>query len=284
MGYTNIREMLEGAQKGGYAIGAFNIVNYLTACAVVDAAQQLKTPVILQTSVSVIKKIGLKPLIDMLRPMAERADVPVAIHLDHSDNVDLIKACIDSGWSSVMVDGSRRSFEENVRLTKQIREYARTRNVTVEGGLGAIESVEDVAVAHKRKGLFADPAKSLIFMERTGIDAFAPAIGTYHGLYSVQPEIDFDRLMQINDLKRTFLVIHGGTGLTGETCRRLIASGASKINVSTAIKIAYIEAFREYLGNYPNQYNPLISDAFVLEKVINVAKEYMGKFNSVNVV
>ncbi|WP_369693286.1 ketose-bisphosphate aldolase [Acetobacterium wieringae] len=278
MSYVNMKTILEDARKNRYAVGAFNIVNYLTAKAAVEAAEELNQPIILQTSVKTVKAFGISEMMDYLKPIADNARVNVAIHLDHSTDVDFTKACIDGGWSSVMYDGSQLSLAENIKNTSEIVAYAKTRNVTVEGELGAIVGVEDDIVVLEGNHAHANPDDCRIYLKETGIDAFAPAVGTAHGVYKGEISIDYDLFEAINEFSPCPLVLHGGTGLTDEMFHRLIALGASKVNISTAIKIGYCQGMVDYTKNHPDQNDPLKLDAFTKEQVKKVVTEHIRFF------
>lgn len=278
MSYVNMKTILEEARKNRYAVGAFNIVNYLTAKAAVEAAEELEQPIILQTSVKTVKAFGVSEMMDYLKPIAENARVNVAIHLDHSTDVDFTKACIDGGWSSVMYDGSQLSLMENIKNTSEIVAYAQARNVTVEGELGAIVGVEDDIVVMEGNHAHANPEDCHLYLKETGIDAFAPAVGTAHGVYKGAINIDYNLFETINQFSPCPLVLHGGTGLTDEMFHRLIALGASKVNISTAIKIAYCQGMVDYTRNYPDQNDPLKLDAFTKDQVKKVVTEHIRFF------
>lgn len=278
MSYENLSSMLADAREKRYAVGAFNIVNYLTASAVLRAAEEAKAPVILQTSTSTVKAFGPAALMDFLGPLARRAAVPVAVHLDHCADPALARRCIDAGWSSVMIDASRLPMEENIRVTRDVREYAESKGVTVEGELGSIAGVEDeIAVSAEA---LADPRQSLIYCAETGVHAFAPAIGTAHGLYKGKPVLRYDILSEIERGAPCPLVIHGGTGLEAEDFRRLVAAGAAKINISTAIKMAYLDAIEEKLQGGGARVEPLAFDAFVAARVQETARKHIAAFGS----
>lgn len=272
MSYVTMKEILKEARSGSYAVGAFNIVNQLTAKAAVTAAEELNCPIILQTSVKTVKQFGIDEMMQFLKPIAESAKVNVAIHLDHSTDVDFTMACIDGGWSSVMYDGSKLPLEENIANTKRIAQYAHTKNVTVEGELGAIVGVEDDIVVEEGDSVLANPEDCRVYLKETGVDAFAPAIGTAHGIYKGEVKIDYDLFESINGFSVCPLVLHGGTGLSTETFKRLIGLGASKVNISTALKIAYCSGMKEYTALRPDENDPLKLDAFVSDKV----KEMVG--------
>lgn len=279
MSYVNMEAILENARKNHYAVGAFNIVNHLTAKAAVEAAEELKQPIILQTSVKTVKAFGIKEMMDFLKPIVENAKVDVAIQLDHSTDVAFTKACIDGGWSSVMYDGSKLPLNENIANTREIIAYAKPKNVTVEGELGAIVGVEDDIYVKEGDGAHAKPADCRVYLKETGINAFAPAIGTAHGVYKGEINIDYDLFEKINGFSKCPLVLHGGTGLTDEMFHRLIALGASKVNISTAIKIAYCQGMATYTQTHRDQNDPLKLDAFTKEEVKKVVTNHIRFFS-----
>lgn len=278
MSYVNMANLLSDARAGGYAVGAFNIVNHLTAQAAVQKAVELSSPIILQTSVSTVKQIGPRELISFLRVLAEEAPVPVAVHLDHCTDPEYVIKCLDLGWSSVMLDLSQAPFERNLTETRRIVDYAKQKNATVEGELGAIVGVEDDISASETR--LADPVKSLEYVAETGIDAFAPAIGTAHGLYKGEPKLDFDLFKKLSSEIPCPLVVHGGTGLRPDVFSRLIGLGASKINVSTAIKISYCQGVLAYASEHPEENNPLKLDKYAMEKTKACVEEHIRMFGS----
>lgn len=282
MTYVNMKTMLEKAKKNHYAVGAFNIVNELTAKAVVETAEDLKQDVILQTSVKTVKAFGAKELMDILKPLAQNTKINVAIHLDHSRDIEYTKECIAAGWSSVMYDGSQLSLEENIANTKIIVDYAHKRNVTVEGELGAIVGVEDDIVVEKDGGAFADPKDCKKFMAETGVDALAPAVGTAHGVYKGEINLNYKLMQDINAFSPVPLVLHGGTGLSAEMFDRMIQSGAAKVNISTAIKIAYCQGMRKYMDENPQENDPLKLDAFAEDCVKEVARKHIRLFSQMD--
>ncbi len=274
--------MLQAAVSGGYAVGAFNIVNEPTARAVVICCEALSAPVILQTSVSTVRQIGIGALIGFLKPLAERATVPVAIHLDHCKDPNLAKACVDAGWSSVMIDTSHMPLMENIAITADVVRYASPKGVSVEGELGAIGGVEDDLIVGEDDARLADVGSSLRYVRETGIHAFAPAIGTAHGLYKGVPNLRFDRFSAIREAVSVPLVIHGGTGLSDETFRTLVGLGASKINISTALKLAYLDGIRSFLAEHPDASDPLKLDASAAGSVTQMAQAHILLFGADN--
>lgn len=280
MTYVNLNHILVEARKQRYAVGAFNIFNHLTARAVIHAAEELKSPLILQTSASTVKFYGAAELAKILVPMAEAARIPVVVHLDHCTDVELAKECLDNRWSSVMFDGSKLPLDENIRITKEIVKYARQLNATVEGELGAIVGIEDDKVVDAEEGVLADIDEAKIYVEESGVDSFAPAIGTAHGLYKGKPTINFELFYEIANNSPCPCVIHGGTGLEDEAFKKLIFLGAAKINISTAIKIAYFNGLKDFIAQNGNDIEPLKLDEYIADTVKNAAKYHLTLFGS----
>jgi len=272
-------EELQEAKGHSYAVGAFNIFNHLSARAVISAAEELGLPVILQTSVVTVREFGTSSLGTMLRQLADEASVNVLIHLDHCQDVELAKACVDAGWDAVMYDGSRLSIEENIAGCREVVEYAHRKGVQVEGELGRIVGVEDAVKVSAEDASLADLEESIRFVRESGIDAFAPAIGTAHGVYKGTPRINFDLVAQLKDAVSTPVVIHGGTGLSEETFRRLIRSGGAKVNVSTAIKHAYLDTCRDYFKDAPEKPDPIGFDRVLSHAIKTTARNHMVIFS-----
>lgn len=280
MPLVNMRDMLDSARKGTYAVAAFNIFNHITAAGAVRAAEEARAPLILQTSTSTVRAFGPEPLFDMLSPLAKRASIPVAIHLDHCTDPDMASACLRAGWTSVMLDASRLPFGENVAATGKIAREARNRGATVEGELGAIGGVEDDIVAKEDESSLTDPDKALEFCLASGVDAFAPSIGTAHGLYKGEPVLRYDLLASIASRSPCPVVVHGGTGLTAEQFRKLVESGASKINVSTAVKMAYMDTIRGFAGGGQQSPDPLAFDRLLAGNISSLARDFIRMFGS----
>lgn len=275
---NSLKEMLLKAKHGKYAVGAFNIFNHISAKATVQAAKELSAPLILQTSVSTVKKIGVDELIKMLNLVKENAGIPIVIHLDHCTDPELAKRCIDAGWDSIMIDASEKPFDENVAITAEIKKYAAAKNVCVEGELGVIKGVEDeissdVEVATKYED-------AIEFVNSTDVDAFAPAIGTAHGVYTEKAVLNFDLVRRISDTCDCPLVVHGGTGLSDEDFRKLIELGATKINISTAIKHAYFDGYQKYFEQNSTDRNPLKLDEFIEKEIKEVVKTHINLFGA----
>ncbi|MBN1509346.1 MAG: class II fructose-bisphosphate aldolase, partial [Sedimentisphaerales bacterium] len=249
--------MLSRAAAGKYAVGAFNVLDYNSTKAVVQAAQELRAPVILQTSAKTVTFWGSRPLMGWATELAASVPVPVALHLDHCKDLDLIRECIDAGWTSVMIDASARPFEENLSLSRRVVEMARPRGVTVEAELGAIVGVEDDIHVKEQESHLADPAQAVEFCAKVQPDCFAPAIGTAHGIYKGEPKIAYHVLEQVASSTDVPIALHGGTGLADEVFKKCIALGCAKVNISTQIKYAFIDGFVGYHNAHNTQYDPL---------------------------
>lgn len=257
--------MLKTAKLNNYAIAAFNVTNKITANAVIQAANELKMPVITQISTSTVKKIGIKETIQMLEEARKDSIVDVGTHLDHCPDVDFAKACIEAGFDSVMFDGSVLSHQENIKKAKEIVAHAKLFNVDVEGEVGVIEGVEDGVGSEY--GKLASFEETMDFISQTGVDSIAPAIGTAHGVYQGVPNINYQLIKQLKENTEIPIVIHGGTGLEREEYQKLIAHGGSKINISTALKHAYLEAIKAVANNPDAKPNPLELDEMITHEL-----------------
>lgn len=263
MSIATAKEILLKATEERYAVGAFNVTNIVQMEAVVEAAVGKKAPLIIQTSVTPSRFLGRHVLVAVYRALAESAPIPIALHLDHCRDVDYCKLCADAGYTNIMIDASREVFEENVRQTKAVCDYCHAAgNISVEGELGTVSGVEDQIKVAEDEAALCNPEQAVEFVERTGVDLLAPAIGTAHGIYKTKdPKIDVERLQRINELlngqgPRVPLVIHGGTGLPPSTVKKLIASGGAKFNVSTDLKHTLIDAMFGYVQEHRGEYNP----------------------------
>jgi ketose-bisphosphate aldolase len=257
MACVNMIDILSTAKKGGYAVAAFNILDYNSMRAVVEAAEELKAPVIVQVSVKTIKLWGYKAINSWFRQLAEGSPVPVVLHLDHCKDIEIIKKCIDNGWTSVMIDASSLPFNENMALTKEVVRLANPRGISVEAELGEIGGVEDDIVVDEADAHLADIDKSILFCWETKPDLFAPAIGTAHGVYKGEPKIAYDRLEQISKHVDIPIALHGGTGLSDEVFHKCISLGCAKINISTQLKRQFINSFVVHKNQNPNDFEPM---------------------------
>jgi ketose-bisphosphate aldolase len=257
MPLENMTDMLAKASVGKYAVGAFNILDYNSTKAVVRAAEETDSPVIIQTSAKTVVFWGTMTILGWVRELAESSPVPIALHLDHCKDLELIKQCIEAGWTSVMIDASARPFEENLALSGQVVEMARPRGITVEAELGAIVGVEDDIHVKEQDAHLADPEQAIKFCAEVKPDCFAPAVGTAHGVYRGKPKIAYDRIEEISARTGIPLALHGGTGLSDEVFRECISLGCAKVNISTQLKYAFIDGFVTYHTRNNTEYNPL---------------------------
>lgn len=253
-----MKPMLRAAREGRYAVAAFNPVDYASMRAAVEAAEAERAPVILQTSAKTVKYHGHEAIASWARLLGDRAAVPVALHLDHGKDLDLIRRCIETGWTSVMIDASDKLFDENLALTRRVLDLAVPRNVGVEAEIGEIGGVEEDIVAADETAHLCDPDKAEAFCRALPeLAVFAPACGTAHGYYKGEPKVAFALLADISQRTGLPLALHGGTGLPDETVRRCIASGCAKVNISTNLKHVFIDGFCDYHRDHPQDYEPL---------------------------
>lgn len=257
MALVSMKPMLVSARQEGYAVGAFNVVDYASMKAAVRAAEEFDAPVIVQTSVKTVIYWSYETLTGWMRELAGRSPIPVALHVDHCKDLDVIRGCIEAGWTSVMIDASALSFEDNLDRSRRVVEMALPAGVGVEAELGEIGGVEEDRIVDEGDAHLADPQKARAFCEQLDLAAFAPAIGTAHGIYRGEPKIAFDRLEAICRHTETPLALHGGTGLPDDIIQRCIKLGCAKINISTQIKYAFIDGFVDYHRDHPRDYEPL---------------------------
>jgi len=262
-----------------YGVAAFNVVDDLTLEAVIAAAAELESPLIVQTSLKTVKAYGAGPLYRMFRNRADDAPVPVALHLDHCPEREWISTCLRAGWSSVLFDGSHLPVEENERQTAEVVREAREHGALVEGEIESVAGVED-DVGAEEAGLVHPVEVSRRFIERTGVYSFAPAVGTAHGLYRAAPRLMPERVAELVSLVPVPMVLHGGTGLSDEQFRTLIAHGCAKVNISTALKIAFVDAHREYLDAHPGRHDPPALLGHVRAAVKAMAARHLHAFGS----
>ncbi len=241
MALVKTKEMLIKAQMGGYAVGAFNAENMEMVMAIIEAATEQKAPVIIQTTPSTLGYATPSVYAATVRALAESAPVPVAIHLDHGSSFELAEACIESGYTSVMIDGSKLPLKENIKLSKAVVEMASKHSIPVEAELGSVGGKEDDLVA---AGGYTDPDQAAEFVKASGIDSLAVAIGTAHGVYAVEPKLDIELLKKIRSKVDIPLVLHGASGLSDESIKACIAEGICKVNFATELRQAYTEGVR----------------------------------------
>lgn len=257
MALESMKDMLNKALKGGYAVGQFNINNLEWTQAILAAAQEEQSPVILGVSEGAARHMGgFKVVTAMTKALIEemKITVPVAIHLDHGSSVDKCKQAIDAGFTSVMIDASHDPLEDNIRITSEVVAYAHERGVSVEAELGTVGGQEDDLVADGV--IYADPQECKVLVERTGIDCLAPALGSVHGPYKGEPNLGFKEMEEICKTIGLPLVLHGGTGIPTEQIKKSISLGTAKINVNTENQIEFTKAVRAVLAKDSEVYDP----------------------------
>jgi len=296
------KEILFSATAESYAVGAFNISNLESLLAVVEASAEEQSPVIVAVTPSSIKYAGLEYLVGMVKTAAESVSVPMSLHLDHGQTVEIVSKCIDSGFTSVMIDGSSLNFEENVSLTKRVVDLAHSKGVSVEGELGRLVAIEESTVEEK-DAILTDPDVAKEFVERTGVDALAVAIGTSHGAYKfkAKPKLDSERLKAIRQKVTVPLVLHGASsvpswiiekaikygaelggakGIPDEHIVKAISLGISKINIDTDLRLAFTGTIREVLTTSPRNFDPRKILGPAEEAMKEIVKDKMRLFGS----
>lgn len=266
-------KMLLDAQKGGYAVGAFNVENMEMVKAVIAAAEELKAPVMLQTTPSTIKYGTLETYAAIVTAEAKKASVPVCLHLDHGSSYELASDAMAAGYTSVMIDGSGESFENNIAVSKKVVEKARPLGIPVEAELGKVGGKEDDLEADADTN--TDPAEAKEFAERTGISSLAIAIGTAHGFYVGTPVLDKERVSEIRKAVSVPLVLHGASGLTDEDVRECVQRGICKVNFATELRAAYTAAVKKLLEEKPETFDPKKLGTAGMESVKELVKGRM---------
>lgn len=309
MPLVSTKEMFQKAYEGGYAIGAFNVNNMEIIQAIVEAANELKSPVILQVSSGARKYANPTYLKKLVEAALIESNIPIALHLDHGDDFEICKACIDSGFTSVMIDGSKHSFEDNIRLTKEVVDYAHARGVTVEGELGKLAGIEDAVNVSDEDAQFTNPDEVEEFVRRTGVDSLAIAIGTSHGAFKFKPgqtpKLRFDILHEIEKRIPGFpIVLHGASSVSQDYVKIIMAHGGKledaigipedmlreaaksavcKINIDSDLRLAMTAGIREVLDTKPDVFDPrtylTLGRKYVKQVVAHKIKEVLGSDN-----
>ena len=256
MALVTTEKMLKDAQAGHYAVGAFNVENLEFVMAVLAAAEETKSPVIMQTTPGTIKTAGLDYFYGMVKAAAERASVPVALHLDHGDGYDRCMQAFRTGYTSVMIDGSHESFEDNIALTKSVADAGRAMGVPVEAELGKVGGKEDDGPAVEGESPYTDPAEAKEFVERTGCTSLAIGVGTSHGVYTSDPHIEQSVVKAIRDAVDVPLVLHGTSGVPDEQVAEAVKNGICKVNYATELRQAYTKGFMAYMAENPACFDP----------------------------
>lgn len=249
-------DILKHAQENSYGVGAFNVNNMEITQAAINAAEELNAPVILQVTQGAIQYAGIDYISKIVKLAAKKASVPVTLHLDHGTDFEIIMQCLRHGFTSVMIDGSKYPLEENIARTKKVVEIAHAMGVSVEGELGKIAGTEDQVHVDERDASYTDPEEARIFVEETGVDYLAIAVGTAHGVYKGEPKIDFDRIKEIRAVINAPLVLHGSSGVPYDALSKAVSLGICKINIDTDIRMAFANSVREFLNENPSEYDP----------------------------
>ena len=255
MSYVTSKQMLLDAQKGHYAVGAFNAENMEMVQAIIAAAEELRAPVMIQTTGGTLKYASPELFVGMVRAVSEKATVPVCLHLDHGPSFDTAAKCLRAGYTSVMIDGSKLPYEENIEFSKKVIDMAHAMGVPAEAELGKVGGKEDDTVSDG-KDIYTDPQEAKEYAERTGVDSLAVGIGTAHGFYKGIPVLDVDRLSEIAAVVDVPLVLHGASGLTEDQVRECVKRGICKVNFATELRKAYTDAVEAYIEKDPKVYDP----------------------------
>ena len=282
MALVALRDLLADAEKGRYAVGAFNCNNMEIVQAIINAATLEKSPVIIQASQGAIKYAGLEYIATLTKLAADKAPVPVAMHLDHGTSFEQAVKCIHAGFTGVMVDGSKYPLEENIALVNQVAAVARPCGVSVEGELGKITGTEDDIYVSDKEALYTDPDEACYFVEKAQLDALAIAIGTAHGQYKGEPKLDMERLREIHSRVDVPIVLHGSSGVPDDTLREAIANGVRKINIDTNIREAFMAAAKAALAEQPDLLDPRKMLAPAREAATEIIRQKIRVFGSNN--
>lgn len=280
MALVSVTELLQRADREGYAVGAFNANNMEIIQAIVEAAEKEKAPVIMQASQGAIKYAGLEFITGMVKIAAEATHIPVALHLDHGTDFDQVIRCIRSGFSSVMYDGSKLTLEENIAITNKVLEITRPIGVSVEAELGKIGGTEDDVHVSDRDAMYTDPDEARYFVEKTGIESLAIAIGTAHGQYKGDPKLDFKRLKKIKELVKIPIVLHGSSGVSDKSVRKAIQLGVCKVNIDTNIREAFVWEMRRRMEANPDEIDPRKLLGPARDATVAVIREKIRVFGS----
>ncbi|RAN89077.1 tagatose-bisphosphate aldolase [Bacillus sp. SRB_28] len=269
--------ILRNAQENGYAVPAFNIHNLETLKVVIETAIELRSPVIIAATPGTIKYMGKEFLVNMIEAARKLYDIPISLHLDHHEDVEDIKECIDLGVRSVMIDASHHPFERNIQIVQEVVSYAKQYGAKVEAELGQLSGIEENIIVET--SIYTDPYQAKEFVERTNIDSLAVAIGTAHGLYKGEPKLDLQRLADIQKKIDIPLVLHGASGLSNSLVQETIRLGICKVNIATELKIAFGTELRNYLQTHPEENDPrkYFSDAIRAMKRVVADKIKMCK-------
>ncbi|WP_026699564.1 class II fructose-bisphosphate aldolase [Salibacterium aidingense] len=272
--------LLNDARKNQYGIGAFNVHSLDMLYAVAEAAYEMRSPVIIQTTTGTVKQLGADVIAHNAKKASELYPVPIALHVDHCQEYSIILECIRAGYTSVMIDASMHPFDENVEKTLEVVKIAVPLEINVEAELGKVGGVEDEIVVEDKDAEKAIPEECVEFIRQTGVQTLAPAIGTAHGIYSGPPEIDFPRIEKIAQNVEVPLVLHGGSAIPAEEVKKCISLGMAKMNVSTELKNAYSAALQKHFEEDPKAFDPRSYFLKAKQEAKNIVKEKMELLES----
>ncbi len=279
MALVTMKEILTDAYEKGYGVGAFNINNLEFMQAIVEAAEEENSPVIIAVSEGAMKYAGIEFLAEMVKLAASKASVPIALHVDHGKHWEVIVSAIRNGFTSVMIDASDKPFEENVRITSKVVDLAHAVGVTVEAEIGRLKGIEDIVKVSEREAVLTDPEEAKEFVDATGVDALAVAVGTSHGAYKFkgEPKLDIERIKKIRELVKIPLVLHGASGVLpdivalaekygaelkgakgvpDDQIKAAIEAGICKINIDTDLRLSFLAGVRKFLSENPDVFDP----------------------------
>lgn len=285
---VHIKELFAKHFAGQFAYPAFNTQDLETTIGIVQAGEELGVPVIAATSEGTISYAGLETIYEIVVTLAQKAKSPVALHLDHGKNMDRLKQAIALGYSSVMIDHSGLPFEQNVRDTKEIVEFAHKHGVWVQGEIGRLRGSEDWVSVSDAETLLTDPKDALRFYEATGVDTLACSVGTVHGIIKirggVKPHVDLPRIKALHDLVPIPLVLHGASGVDEQTISEAIRNGISIINIDTELRIAFADALRVFLKTNPDEIDPRRIMKPAIEAIKMTARSKLEEFKTRNLI
>lgn len=284
MSLVTTKELLLDAQKNGYAVGAFNVENMEMVQAVVAAAEELKSPVIMQTTPSTVKYADLAYFYANAKVAGERASIPVVMHLDHGSSFELAMRAYRTGYTSIMIDGSHETYEDNIKVSKAVADACHPGGVPVEAELGKVGGKEDDLDGGEGDP-YTDPQEAAEFVKRTGVDSLAVAIGTAHGVYKGEPKLDLDRLSEIRKVVDIPLVLHGTSGVPDETVKECVKRGICKVNYATDLRIAFSKGVKAVMAENPDVFDPKKYNAagreevkkYVMQKIMVVGSNGKAK-------
>lgn len=279
MALMTSKALLEDAQTRGYAVGAFNVENMEMIMAIIAAAEKTRSPVILQTTPGTVRFASLRQYLANASSAAATASVPVAMHLDHGNTFDIAMQALHAGYTSIMIDGSKLSFEENIALTKRVTDACRPCGIPVEGELGKVGGKEDDLV-NGDDNPYTDPDEAREFVARTEVDSLAVGIGTSHGVYKGIPKVNVERLSEIRSVVDIPLVLHGTSGVPDDQVRDCVRRGICKVNYATDLRIAFTKGIKDYMQQYPDAFDPKKYTTRGMEEVMQYVMQKMNVIGS----